>query len=62
MGLLVDSVSEILSHSADAIQAMPEVATESVKSFVRGMLAVDARMIGLIKLDSILPLSAEAAS
>ncbi len=61
VGLLVDSVSEILSHSADAIQPMPDVATESVKSFVRGMLAVDARMIGLIKLDSILPPSAEAA-
>jgi len=55
VGLLVDSVSEILSHSAEAIQSIPDVATESVKSFVRGMLAVDKRMIGLVKLDSILP-------
>jgi purine-binding chemotaxis protein CheW len=55
VGLLVDSVSEILSHSADAIQSIPDVATDSVKSFVRGMLAVDKRMIGLVKLDSILP-------
>jgi purine-binding chemotaxis protein CheW len=62
VGLLVDSVSEILNHPADAIQPMPDVATESVKSFVRGMLAVDGRMIGLIKLDSILPPSDEAAS
>ncbi len=62
VGLLVDSVSEILSHSADAIHPMPDVATDSVKSFVRGMLAVDGRMIGLIILDSILPPSAEIAS
>ncbi len=62
VGLLVDSVSEILSHSADSIHPMPDVATDSVKSFVRGMLAVDGRMIGLIILDSILPPSAEIAS
>lgn len=62
IGLLVDAVSEILTHVAGAIQPMPEVATESVKTFVRGMLAVDGRMIGLIKLDSILPAMAEAAS
>ena len=62
VGLLVDSVSEILSHSADSIHPMPDVATDSVKSFVRGMLAVDGRMIGLIILNSILPPSAEIAS
>ena len=62
VGLLVDAVSDILSHSADAIQPTPDVATDSVKSFVRGMLAVDGRMISLIILDSILPPSAEIAS
>jgi purine-binding chemotaxis protein CheW len=62
VGLMVDSVSEILSHSADSVQPMPEVATESVKAFVRGMLAVDGRMIGLIKLDSILPPNAETSA
>ena len=44
------------------MQLMPDVATESVKTFVRGMLAVEKRMIGLIKLDSILPPAAEAAA
>jgi purine-binding chemotaxis protein CheW len=61
IGLLVDAVSEILSHAAEAIQPMPDAATDSVKSFVKGMLAVDDRMIGLIKLDSIMPPIAEAA-
>jgi purine-binding chemotaxis protein CheW len=62
IGLLVDAVSEILSQAADAIKPMPEVATDSVKSFVRGMLAVDDRMIGLIKLDAITPANVEIAA
>ncbi len=62
IGLLVDAVSEILSQAADAIKPMPEVATDSVKSFVRGMLAVDDRMIGLIKLDAIMPANVEIAA
>jgi purine-binding chemotaxis protein CheW len=61
MGLLVDAVSEILNQSTEAIQPMPEVASDTVKSFLHGILAVDGRMIGLIKLDNILPLSAEPA-
>lgn len=62
VGLLVDSVSEILSHSAETVQSMPNVATDSVKAFVRGMLAVDNRMIGLIELASILPASVEISA
>jgi purine-binding chemotaxis protein CheW len=62
IGLLVDAVSEILSQAADAIKPMPEVATDSVKSFVRGMLAIDDRMIGLIKLDAIMPPNIENAA
>ena len=54
IGLLVDAVSDILSQSTDDIQPTPEVATDSVKSFVRGMLAIDGRMIGLIGLDAIM--------
>lgn len=62
IGLLVDAVSEILSQAADAIKPMPEVATDLVKSFVRGMLAIDDRMIGLIRLDAIMPPNIEAAA
>jgi chemotaxis methyl-accepting protein methylase/chemotaxis signal transduction protein len=59
MGLLVDAVSEILNQSTEAIQPMPEVASDAVKSFLHGILAVDGRMIGLIKLDNILPSTAK---
>ena len=62
IGLLVDAVSEILNQAADAIKPMPEVATDSVKSFVRGMLAIDDRMIGLIRLDAIMPPNIETAA
>jgi purine-binding chemotaxis protein CheW len=55
VGLLVDAVSEILSYSMSDIQPIPDMATESVKSFVRGMMALEGRLIGLIKLDSIMP-------
>lgn len=62
VGLLVDAVSDILTVTSDAIQPTPDVACDTVRSFVRGILAVDGRMISLVALDRILPdLEAEAA-
>lgn len=62
VGLLVDAVSDILTVADGAIQATPDVACDTVKSFVRGILAVNDRMISLVSLDRILPeLEAEAA-
>lgn len=55
VGLLVDAVSEILTTTADAIQPTPDVACDSVKRFVKGILAVEGRMISWIVLDQILP-------
>jgi purine-binding chemotaxis protein CheW len=62
IGLLVDAVSDILSQSRDAIQPTPEVATSDVKSFIRGVLAIDGRMIGLVELDSLMPAPTEEAA
>ncbi len=62
IGLLVDAVSDILTVSGDAVQPTPDVASEMAKSFVRGVLAIDGRMISLITLDNVLPaLESEAA-
>lgn len=62
VGLLVDAVSDILTVTDDMIQPPPDVACDTVKSFVRGILAIDGRMISLISLDRILPeVDAEAA-
>lgn len=55
VGLLVDSVSDILTVSKDTIQPTPDVASEVAQSFVAGVLAMEDRMISLIELDNVLP-------
>ena len=45
-----------------ACQATPDVASDQVKTFVKGIFSIDGRMISLIELDHILPhIEAEAA-
>jgi len=62
LGLLVDAVSDIINITDDAVQPTPDVACDTVKAFVRGLFAIEGRMISLIALDRILPeLEAEAA-
>ncbi len=62
VGLLVDAVSDILSVTDDLLQPTPDVASEMAKMFVRGVLAVDSRMISLISLEHVLtPAEREAA-
>lgn len=56
IGLLVDAVSEILDMTGKNIQATPDVASDIVKTFLRGLLPVDGRMISLITLDHVLPI------
>lgn len=55
VGLLVDAVSDILTVSDDIVQPPPDVASEMVRNFVQGLLAIEGRMISLISLDRILP-------
>ena len=55
VGLLVDAVSDIITVTDAEIQPTPDVASELVKSFVQGILAIDGRMISLISLDHVLP-------
>jgi len=63
VGLLVDAVSDILTVTEDMIQPTPDVASEMVRNFVRGLLAIDGRMVSFISLDRVLPESeVEAAA
>ena len=62
VGLLVDAVSDILAQSSESIQPTPDVATDVAKAFVRGVLPIDGRMIGLIELDSLMSAQAEKAA
>ena len=54
-GLLVDSVSDILSVEDSSIQPTPDVASNLARMFVRGVIAMDGRMISVISLDNVLP-------
>jgi purine-binding chemotaxis protein CheW len=55
VGLMVDAVSDILTVTEDMIQPTPDVASDTAKTFVRGLIAMDGRMISLISLDRVLP-------
>jgi purine-binding chemotaxis protein CheW len=55
VGLLVDAVSDILTVNDGSVQPTPDVASEMAKTFVRGVIAVEGRMISLIALDNLLP-------
>ena len=55
LGLLVDAVSDILTVTDDMIQPTPDVASDAVRAFVRGLLAIDGRMVSFISLDRVLP-------
>ena len=62
VGLLVDAVSEVLTATADTIQPTPDVSCDAVKRFIRGIIALDGRMVSWITLDKLLPeQEAEAA-
>ena len=54
IGLLVDAVSDILTVANGSIQATPDVASELARAFMKGVIAMEGRMISLIALDSVL--------
>lgn len=55
VGLLVEAVSDILTFSEEMIQPTPDIACDTVRSFVKGVIPVEGRMISLIALDDLLP-------
>jgi purine-binding chemotaxis protein CheW len=54
VGLLVDGVSEIFSAKEESIQPTPDIACDTAKSFVRGVIAGEDRMISVLALERIL--------
>ena len=62
IGLLVDAVSEILTVGDGTVQPTPDVASEMARNFVKGVLAIDNRMITLITLDHVLPSQEQEAA
>lgn len=62
VGLLVDAVSDIIQLTDELIQPTPDVASDHVKTFVKGVFAIEGRMVSLLELAWIVPENeAEAA-
>ncbi|MEM9170307.1 MAG: chemotaxis protein CheW [Pseudomonadota bacterium] len=55
VGMLVDAVSDILTITSEKIQPTPEIASEAVKAFIIGVIALDGKMIRLLDLNEVLP-------
>ncbi len=55
VGLLVEAVFDIVSVPTASIQETPEVASDTVRTFVEGVVSVEENMIRLIDLSHILP-------
>ena len=55
VGLLVDAVSDILTITDELLQPTPDLASDLAKTFVRGVMAIEGRMISLIATDNVLP-------
>ncbi len=55
VGLLVEGVSDIFTVADDQIQPTPDVASDMANRFVRGVIAMEGRLISLIAIDSVLP-------
>ncbi len=62
VGLLVDSVCDIVSAPEGAIQPPPDVACEQIGALVGGILTLDGRMLSLLRLENVLPPRADKAA
>ena len=61
-GLLVDGVSDIFTAEDAQIQPTPEIAAETAKLYLRGVIAMDGRLIGVIDIANLLPATQLAAA
>lgn len=55
VGLLVNAVSDILAIPRDEIQAPPEMAADSDRTFISALTIQDGRMIRILDLAAVLP-------
>ncbi len=55
VGLLVDAVCDILTVQDSLLQPTPDVACDTVKTFVKALLPLDERVVSMISLDQVLP-------
>jgi purine-binding chemotaxis protein CheW len=61
-GLLVDGVSDIFTAAEEQVQPTPDIAAETAKLFLRGVIAMDGRLIGVLDVENLLPPSQDLAA
>jgi purine-binding chemotaxis protein CheW len=61
VGLLVDTVSDIISIDPKAIRPVPEMGLPTEDQFLEGLVAIDDRMVTLVSLAGLFGKSADAA-
>lgn len=61
-GYLVDAVSDILTIQEDQLQSAPDVSSAFTKKFIKGVFALDSRMIRYIDLVQVMPTKEETAA
>lgn len=52
-GLIVDSVSDIVTVPSDALQPPPATSDDSIVPFIEGLAAIDERMVMVLNLESL---------
>lgn len=62
VGLLVDSVSEILSASQEAIKETPKIKEDETNYCIQGIIAIEQDITRIIDLDALLPRFAQIAA
>ena len=61
VGILVDTVSDILTVGAEEIRPVPDLDSRSDRDFLKGLATSDDRMVALLQLDKLFDLNAIAA-
>ena len=61
VGLLVDTVSDIISVNPKAIRPVPEMGLPTEDQFLEGLVAIENRMVTLVSLAGLFGKSAESA-
>lgn len=54
IGLLVDSVSEIISVNSEEIQGTPDVASAATRECIEGIVSVEDQMARIVNLNSVI--------
>ena len=62
VGLLVSAVCDILTATEEMIQSTPDVAAPQTKAFLQGLLTIESRMLGVLRIDQIIPEPAAEAA